>query len=305
VDILPKGLITALITPMLDGHVDWKGFEHLIEEQISAAVAGIVIAGTTGEAATLTDGEYHDLLTRAVQIVSGRTFLIAGTGSNATATAVTRTCLAERLGYDGALVVAPYYNKPSPAGVFSYYAAIAQACSYPIISYSIPARCGIEITTDTLFRLSRIYPHICGHKEAGGDCSRISILRNGLGENFRLYAGDCAMTLPFMAIGADGVISACANVLAKEMGEMVQLALANNFRMAMELHLQLLPIFRALFCEVNPVPIKWVLKELGSIASAEVRAPLAPLEKENLPIVSKVVRELGEIGGSQQIPGEG
>ncbi|MDR2030448.1 MAG: 4-hydroxy-tetrahydrodipicolinate synthase [Puniceicoccales bacterium] len=284
-DALPIGVVTALVTPMRDGKLDEVGLQSMLERQISQKISAVVMAGTTGEVSTLEDAEYAKLLEMTVKIAAGRLFLMAGTGSNATATAIRRTQLAEKLGYDAVLVVAPYYNKPSKDGILAHYSAIATSTGLPIVPYSIPSRCGIEIALDTLCQLHERHPQICGLKEAGTDCDRIAQLRHTLGHSFRLYAGNDTLLLPFLASGADGTICAAANACPEGFIKVLQLALANDFMAARAVQFSLLPLLRALGCEVNPVPLKFVLQELGFIASAEVRAPLAPLAAANAKLV--------------------
>ncbi|MDR3316584.1 MAG: 4-hydroxy-tetrahydrodipicolinate synthase [Puniceicoccales bacterium] len=279
--VLPRGLMTALVTPFLGGRLEEEGIGALLSLQLLQGVEGVVIAGTTGEVSTLAETEFVRLLSIAIERRKDRTVLLAGTGTNSTAATIRRARLAEELGYDGLLVVAPYYNRPSPEGVFAHYAAVAEAVELPIVLYSNKARCGIEIDLETILKLHETYPHICGLKDSGVDCNRVGELHRKLGENFSIYSGDDAMALPAMAVGADGVIGVASNLFPDKMRQLVRAALANDLALARKLHLSLLPLWQGLSCDVNPVPIKFALHEMGLIHSEEVRLPLVQLSPEH------------------------
>lgn len=271
------GIHTALITPMADGQVDRNSHQHLVEWQIKEGIDGLVAVGTTGESPTLSTDEHLAVIEDTVAYTAGKVPVMAGTGSNSTQEAVFLTERATAAGADAILQVAPYYNKPSPEGLYRHFSAVAQATELPIILYSIPSRCGIEIDVPTVARLHRDHPHICGIKEAGGSCSRVEALREALPETFIILSGDDGLTLPFMSLGAKGVISVASNAVVGELARMVHLALENNFAEALTINSRFAPFFRALFLAPNPVPIKAVLKEMGKITSDEVRLPLAEL----------------------------
>jgi 4-hydroxy-tetrahydrodipicolinate synthase len=280
-----------LVTPFAVGRLDEAAFERLIENQIAGGISGLVPVGTTGESPTLDYAEHHRVIELTIKVARGRCPVIAGTGSNSTAEAISLTQEAERLGADAALLVAPYYNKPSQEGLYQHFKAIAQATKLPIILYSIPGRCGIEIGVETTARLAREFPHIVGIKEAGGTVERVSQLRLALPETFDILSGDDSLTLPFISVGAVGVISVASNLLPREVGDLVKAALAGDFAQARSLHLKYYPLFKDLFIEPNPVPAKYALSLLGQM-SPEVRLPLSPMESTAAVRLEKTLRTL-------------
>ena len=273
------GTITALVTPFRKQAVAFDDFAKLVEAQIKGGIDGIVPVGTTGESTTLSHDEHMDVIRAAVAASRGRVPVIAGTGSNSTAEAVELTSLATEAGADAVLVVAPYYNKPSQEGVFGYFSAVAEATDKPVILYSIPGRCGIEIGVGVVERLRAKYPHVRYIKEAGGSVDRVDQLKNALGNDITVLSGDDSLTLPFMAVGAEGVISVASNLLPKQVVGLVDAALAGDFAKARAAHRKLYPVFKALFLEPNPVPVKFAMHRAGMIGSAEVRPPLSPITK--------------------------
>jgi 4-hydroxy-tetrahydrodipicolinate synthase len=286
-----RGTYTALVTPFKDGAFDEAAFIQLIESQIRGGVTGIVPVGTTGESPTLDNAEHARVIEVAVKTAAGRCPVIAGTGSNSTAEAVALTQEAEKLGADAALLVAPYYNKPSQEGLFRHYKAIAQATKLPLILYSIPGRCGIEIGVDTTRRLAEACPNIVAIKEAGGSVERVNQLRAALPEAFDILSGDDSLTLPFMASGAVGVISVASNIIPAEVSELVRLFLDGRTDEARALHFRLYPLFKDLFIEPNPVPVKTALAWLGKM-SAEVRLPLCEMSEANATKLRATVQKL-------------
>ncbi|WP_332681650.1 4-hydroxy-tetrahydrodipicolinate synthase [Bosea sp. (in: a-proteobacteria)] len=276
-----SGVFTALVTPFRDGAIDVPAFERLIAAQLAAGVAGLVPVGTTGEAATLSEEEADEVISIAVAKAKGRAFVMAGTGSNATSLAVRKAQRARALGADGILVVTPYYNKPSQDGLFAHFSAVADAVDIPIMLYSVPGRTGVEIAPATAARLAQAYPHVVGIKEAGGRTERITELRRALGEDFVIHSGDDGLTLPFLAVGADGVTSVASNLLPREIVALCGAWAKGEAREARRIHEALFEVIGNLFIESNPVPVKAALARGGAIA-AEVRAPLAPLRPENL-----------------------
>ncbi|MGB8166190.1 MAG: 4-hydroxy-tetrahydrodipicolinate synthase [Chthoniobacteraceae bacterium] len=270
------GTFTALVTPFQNDQVDEAAFERLIEAQIAAGITGIVPVGTTGESATLDHPEHNRVIELAVKAAAGRCKVIGGTGSNSTSEAVSLTVEAEKLGCDGALLVAPYYNKPSQEGLYRHFAKIAEATKLPLVLYSIPARCGIEIGVDTTVRLANDFPNIVAIKEAGGSVERVSQLRAALPPEFDILSGDDSLTLPFMSTGAVGVISVASNVIPQEVGDLVKAALAGDFAEARRLHFHWYPLFKDLFIEPNPVPAKHTLALQGKM-SRDVRLPLCEM----------------------------
>lgn len=275
-----RGTFTALVTPFRDGAFDRGAFEALIERQIAGGVNGIVPVGTTGESPTLTHPEHAEVIRAAVQAANGRCLVLAGTGSNSTAEAVELTRKAEELGADAALLVAPYYNKPSQEGLFRHYSEIAGSSALPIVLYSIPGRCGIEIGVETVARLAENCPTITCIKEAGGSVERVSQLRAALPPEFEIVSGDDSLTLPFMSVGAVGVISVASNILPTEVSGMVRACLDGRMAEAAATHGRLYGLFKDLFVEPNPVPAKYVLS-LQGLMSPEVRLPLCELSPEN------------------------
>ena len=275
-----RGTFTALVTPFRDGSVDISAFEGLIEAQINAGITGIVAMGTTGESPTLSSDERAQVIRLAVARANKRCLVLAGTGSNSTHHAVAETRTAEKLGVDAALVVAPYYNKPSQEGLFRHFKAIADGTSLPIMLYNIPGRCGVDILPETIVRLAKECRNIVCIKEASGSVERVGELRRRLPEAFTVLSGDDSLTLPFMAVGAAGVVSVASNVLPAEVCALVCACEAGDFKSAEELHRKFLPLFKDLFIEPNPVPVKTVLGWRGTM-SPEVRLPLCEMSEAN------------------------
>ncbi|MGE9290759.1 MAG: 4-hydroxy-tetrahydrodipicolinate synthase [Puniceicoccales bacterium] len=286
-----KGVQTALATPMLDGEVAWDDLERLVLSQMEEGVDGLVAVGTTGESPTLNDKEHIGVIRKVRELAKGRTPVLAGTGSNSTSEALHLSVEAEQAGADGLLLVAPYYNKPNQEGLFLHFSAIAEATRLPILLYSIPSRCGIEIGVDTVARLYEKYPHICGIKEAGGSCDRVTELVRALGPDFAVMSGDDALTLPFMSLGATGVVSVASNLYVSPLREMVSAASSDPAR-ARGIFEKFAPLFSALFVEPNPVPVKFALAEKGIIKSPEVRLPLAPVSQATQDLMRKVLADL-------------
>ncbi len=272
-----SGVHTALVTPFLRGRVDKVSFARLVESQIAAGISGLVPVGTTGESPTLDHDEHQEVIAMAVELAAGRVPVIAGTGSNSTREAVSLTCAAEKAGAQAALLVAPYYNKPSQHGLLAHYQAIAESVTIPLVLYSIPGRCGIEIGVDTVVALAESCPNIRCIKEAGGSVERVNQLRSALPEDFQILSGDDSLTLPFLSAGAVGVISVASNLVPDIVIELVASWRAGHPRQALALQKKYYPLFRDLFVESNPVPIKFTLARAGIIESPEVRLPLAPL----------------------------
>jgi len=286
------GTYTALVTPFKDGKVDEFTFERLIKAQIRSGVDGIAPVGTTGESPTLSFEEHMHVMELAVRFAAGKIKVIAGTGGNSTDEAVYLTVAAARAGANGSLQVAPYYNKPSPEGLFQHFRAIAGAARLPIVLYSVPARCGVEIGVETVRRLARECRNIVGIKEAGGNADRVSQLRAALGPRFVILSGDDSLTLPFMAVGAQGVISVASNIIPREVSQMVRAFAAGKPNAALKLHERFYPLFKDLFIESNPVPIKAALAMLGMIRE-EYRLPLVPLNPQNRLTLKGTLKDCG------------
>ncbi|MCX7712334.1 MAG: 4-hydroxy-tetrahydrodipicolinate synthase [Chthoniobacterales bacterium] len=274
-----SGVHTALATPFLNGKLDVESFHRLIDFQISSGINGIVPVGTTGESPTLSHEEHIEVIRLAIEFAGGRCLVIAGTGSNSTDEAIYLTHKAQELGANAVLLVAPYYNRPTQEGLYLHFREIAKATHLPVVLYSIPGRCGVEIAIPTIQRLHEDCPNIYCLKEAGGSVERMNQLRHALPSSFQLLSGDDSLTLPFLCTGAIGVISVASNLIPAEVLEMVNAWNAGDGLRAAQLHQRLYPLFRDLFIETNPVPIKFALAKKGLIASPEVRLPLAPLSQ--------------------------
>jgi len=287
-----RGTYTALVTPFRNDKVDENAFSRLLEDQIAGGVDGVVPVGTTGESATLSMEEHLRVIEITVQIVNRRVKVFAGTGSNNTAEALYLTQEAKKKGVDGFLIVAPYYNKPTQAGIFAHYSALAEATWLPIITYSVPGRCGVEIGVDTMAGLALKHPNIVAIKEAGGSIERFSQLRQALPDGVAILSGDDSMTLPAMAVGASGVISVASNLLPKQVGDMVRAFLEGRPAAAAAIHRRLYPIYRDLFIESNPVPTKTALARQGWMTE-EVRLPLVPLQPASRVKLEATLKELG------------
>ena len=270
------GVHTALITPMAGGMVAFAELERLIDAQLDAGISGIVPCGTTGESPTLSESEHLQVIRTSIEVARGKVPVIAGTGANSTAEALSLTRAADKAGADAFLLVAPYYNKPSQDGLLAHFGALAEITEKPIVLYSIPSRCGIEISTEVVCKLREKYPHICALKEAGGRSSKVSETLTLIDNDFVVLSGDDGLTLPFMACGAKGVVSVASNLVPDIVVKLVTYALAGDFENARSLHLENYGLFTDLFCEPNPVPVKYLMQMHGLITSSEVRLPLCP-----------------------------
>jgi len=285
-----RGTFTALVTPFRDGGIDASAFEKLIEAQIAAGITGIVAVGTTGESPTLSHEEREQVIRLAVAIANKRGQVLAGTGSNATHHAVADTKAAEKLGVDGALLVAPYYNKPSQEGLFRHFKTIAEATSLPIMLYNIPGRCGVDIGPDIVVRLAKECQNNASIKEASGSVERVSDLRARLPETFTILSGDDSLTLPFMSVGAVGVVSVASNLFPAEICALVHAYQSGDVKSAENLHRKLFPLFKDLFIEPNPVPVKTALGWRGAM-SGECRLPLCEMSEANQARLRKSLAE--------------
>jgi 4-hydroxy-tetrahydrodipicolinate synthase len=286
------GVLTALVTPFRDGKVSSDDVAKLVDAQIAAGISGLVPVGTTGESPTVSHAEHMDVVRAVIARAAGRVPVVAGTGSNSTREAIDLTRAAHEAGADGMLVVAPYYNKPSQEGLFQHFSAVAETTDRPIVLYSIPGRCVIEIGVATVERLRAKYPHVSHIKEAGGSCDRVDQLRQALGDSLTILSGDDSLTLPFISLGAKGVISVASNVVPNEMIELTRAAMSSDLATALRLHTRLYPLFKALFVEPNPVPVKHAMVVRKKISSAETRLPLCPMSAANLALVNRVLAEL-------------
>jgi len=290
-----KGAIVAIVTPFKKGKVDEAALRKLIEFQIKNGTDGIVPCGTTGESSTLSHEEHDKVIEIAIDAVKKRVPVIAGTGSNSTAEAIQLTRHAYKAGADGALIVAPYYNRPTQEGLYQHYKAVAEAVPIPIIVYNIPGRTGVNINPDTLARLARI-KNIVGVKEASGSIKQMSDVIGLCGPNFTVLSGDDLFTLPLMAMGGHGVISVVSNVAPADMAGLVDAFAAGDLKKAKALHFKMAGLIDALFIETNPTPVKAALSLMKKI-SYEVRLPLYKLSDANYEKLKKVMVGYGMIKG--------
>jgi 4-hydroxy-tetrahydrodipicolinate synthase len=288
-----QGSIVAIVTPFLNGEVDEEKLRELVEFQIENGTDAIVPCGTTGESSTLDYTEHDRVIKIVVEQVNRRVPVIAGTGSNSTREAIEITRHAKELGADGALLVTPYYNKPSQEGLYLHYKAIADAVALPQVLYNVPGRTSVNLLPTTVARLA-VHPNIVAIKEATGSLQQASEVLALCGENITVLSGDDFITLPMMACGAKGVISVTANIMPKEVAALVDAFNAGNLEEAKRLHLYLLKISNAMFIETNPVPVKTAVSLMGKCRD-EVRLPLAPLAEANRAKLAEIMKEYGLI----------
>jgi len=286
-----SGSFVAIVTPFSKGKFDEKVMADLIEFHIAHGTHGIVPCGTTGESATLTPEEHEQVVAVTVEVVNKRIPVIAGTGSNSTDEAIIFTKHAKAIGADGALLITPYYNKPTQEGLFRHFEAVAKAVDLPQILYNIPGRTSINMLPTTTARLSHV-PNIVGIKEGSGSLQQVSEIIHQSKPDFLVLAGDDPLTLPIMALGGKGVITVTANVAPTDMAHMVLAALKGDFERARTLHFKLAPLFSALFLETNPIPVKAALAMMGKM-SEEVRLPLTPLADEYRPKLREALQQAG------------
>lgn len=273
------GTCTALVTPLLDGKVNYPMMEVLLRRQIEAGIKAVVVCGTTGEASTLSDSEKLELFRRCKEYAGNRCFIIAGTGSNSTEHAVYLSQEAEKCGVDALLIVSPYYNKATSEGLVAHYLSIAHSVKIPIILYNVPSRTGIDIPVSVYKTLSCVH-NIVGVKEAGTNLAKIAQIRSEC-PGFTIWSGNDDLIVPVMSLGGQGVISVLSNVLPEETQAMTQAALAGDFDTASALQCELLPLIKLLFCEVNPIPVKAAMQYIGFDCGG-CRLPLTSLSVENL-----------------------
>jgi 4-hydroxy-tetrahydrodipicolinate synthase len=288
-----RGTFTALVTPFHGEGVDFGALEKLLEAQRTGGVTGVVAVGTTGESPTLTREERESVIRKCVEMGKGRYTVLAGTGSYSTRDAIEATKRAEQLGADGALVVSPYYNKPSQEGLFQHFKAIADSASIPIVLYNIPGRCGVDINADTVVRLAGACRNIVSIKEAGGSVERVSDLRGRLPEAFTILSGDDSLTLPFMAVGAAGVVSVASNLIPFEICALVDAFARGDAAAAEKLHRRMFPLLKDLFIEPNPVPVKTALAWSGMMSNA-CRLPLCEMSEANEARLRKTFETFGQ-----------
>ena len=286
-----EGVMTALITPFRDGAVDEDALRGLVERQIEAGVDGLVPCGSTGESATLSHDEHNRVVEITIDAAAGRVPVVAGTGSNSTAEAISLTQHATEARAAGALLLSPYYNKPTQEGIYAHYAAVARETALPLVIYNIPGRTASNIAPGTIGRLAKL-EHIVGIKEASGDLDQISHVVAACPDDFAVLSGDDSLTLPLMSVGGKGVISTSSNVAPTKMKELVRRFDAGDSAGARALHHELLPLFEALFCETNPIPVKAACAALGW-CDGEIRLPMTPITEPNLERLKVVLKDLG------------
>ena len=285
-------VITAMVTPFTEeGQVNYAMAEKLASHLIDNGSDGLVVCGTTGESPTLTWEEEHDLFQAVKSAAAGRATVIAGTGSNSTSEAIAATKKAEALGLDGTLQVVPYYNKPPQEGLYHHYRAIAEACpDIPLMLYNVPGRTSCNLIPETVVRLAEI-DNIVAIKEASGNVDQAAQIRCAVGDDFAIYSGDDSLTMPLMSVGAQGVVSVASHLVGKAMQQMIQAFLAGNNQEAIKLHLKLFPLFKVLFCDTNPLPVKTALILQGwSLGS--FRPPLYPLDPHRTKQLTQVLKDL-------------
>ncbi len=286
-----KGAFTALITPFKDGMVDEAGLKRLIEFQVKNSMNGIVPCGTTGESATLSYEEHERVIETAIEAAAGRVLVIAGTGSNSTSETIMLTRHAEKAGADAALLITPYYNKPTQQGLYEHYKKVAEETSLPLILYNVPGRTGVNMLPETVARLSEI-KGIVGIKEATGDLKQVSDVLEFAGKGFSVLSGDDFTTLPLLSIGGHGVISVTSNIVPKDVSAMVNGFFSGNIEKAKKLHYRLEPLNRAMFLETNPIPVKTAVSLMG-MAEEEFRLPLVRLSAKNRARLKEALKAFG------------
>ena len=289
-----QGSMVAVVTPFKDGRVDEAKVRELVEFHIKNGTDVLVPCGTTGESPTLSHDEHRRVIELAIQTANKRIPVVAGTGSNSTAEAIDLTRFAKNAGADGALVVLPYYNKPTQQGLIAHCRAIADAVELPLILYNIPGRTGINMLPETLAVLAD-HPNIVGMKEATGNLEQMTHDIVLCGAKLSFLSGDDTLTLPLMAVGGKGVISVVANIVPRDVADLTRAFLSGDWKRARELHLKLFPLCQAMFCETNPIPVKTAMALMGMIGG-ELRMPLCPMSEANLSKLKAALRAYGLIG---------
>ena len=284
-----EGVSVAIVTPFRNGEVDLEAFSRIVNHLLEGGVDGLVVCGCTGEAATLTTEERDELWRAALELARGKAFVVAGTGTNNTKTSIELTERAAALGVDGAMLITPYYNKPGPDGMFKHYSSVADATDLPLILYNVPSRTGISLSPDLVARLSQI-EKVVAIKEAGGSLDQVSQIRSLC--PLTILSGDDSLTLPMLSVGAKGVVSVAGHVAPKKLKAMLDAHAAGRVEEAAKIHLELWPIFKGLFLEVNPTPVKKALEIMG-LCGDEVRLPLSPVSAKTAQALEKMLKETG------------
>ncbi|MBI1845720.1 MAG: 4-hydroxy-tetrahydrodipicolinate synthase [Candidatus Rokubacteria bacterium] len=287
-----QGSLVALVTPFHDGRIDEPKVRELVEFHVKHGTDTLIPCGTTGESPTLSHDEHKHMVELVVEAAAGRIPVVAGTGSNSTTEAIDLTRHAERAGARGALVVNPYYNKPTQEGLYRHFRAVAESVAIPILVYNIQSRTAINVETDTLARLARDAKNVVGVKEASGSLDQMSQVIAACGPEFSVLSGDDNVTLPLMAIGGRGVVSVIANIVPREIVEMTHAALDGDWKRARELHYRLFPLARAAFLETNPIPIKEAMAMAGML-EPEFRLPMCRMSDANRERLRRVLEPYG------------
>lgn len=290
-----RGCATALVTPFRkDGSIDDDCFKKLVERQIKGGVVLLVPCGTTGESVTMSEAERLHVIKMAVEVAKGtKAKVIAGTGSNNTAATIDFTRKTREAGADAALVVAPYYNKPTQSGMFAHFSEIARSVKgFPIVLYNVPSRTSSNVSAATTLRLAAAHENIIATKEASGNFSQVMEIIAGRPKNFKVFSGDDASTLPLISLGADGLVSVCANEIPKKTSKMVEYALSGSYHFARKIHYKILPLMEANFIESSPAPCKFVMREMG-LLDENLRLPLVPVEAETREKLKDVMKAVG------------
>ena len=288
-----KGSMVALVTPFKDGTVDDEGLRSLVEFQISNGTDVLCPCGTTGESATLSLEEHERVIQITIESAAGRVPVMAGTGSNNTEEAIRLSRHAKKAGAAGCLLITPYYNRPTQEGLYLHFKKVAGSVDIPIVLYNVPGRTGVNMLPETIERLAKI-PTIVGIKEASGSLEQVSQIINRCGEDFDVISGDDANTLPMMAVGASGVVSVAANILPGKVAALCAEFSRGNIDAARTIHLELMPLFKALFIETNPMPVKAALARMGLIRNI-LRLPLTPMLPDKFAQLEDVLKQLGAI----------
>jgi 4-hydroxy-tetrahydrodipicolinate synthase len=284
-----SGTYTALVTPFINGKVDYDTLGKLVHRQVDAKIDGLVPVGTTGESPTLTIDEHLKVIETVVKAAAGRCIIIAGTGANSTTEAVHLTTMAKKVGADATLQVTPYYNKPTQEGLYRHFSTVADECGLPVVLYNVPGRSATPIAIETIARLNK-NSNIIAVKEAGGSVDRVSAILDAC--DITVVSGDDSLTLPMMAVGAKGIISVATNLIPERVKYMVDSFLNANFAEAMKIHAELYPFFRDIFIETNPIPIKAAMA-YKDLIKEEYRLPLSPITDQNMEILKSTMQKLG------------
>lgn len=293
-----SGAMTALVTPFKNNAIDEEAFRVLIEHQIAEGIHGLVPCGTTGESATMSHEEHERVIEICIEQVAGRVPVLAGAGSNSTAEAIRLTKFAKNAGADGALLITPYYNKPTQEGLYLHFDAIARAVDIPLVPYNVPGRTGCNLLPPTLLRLAREFPHIVGVKEATGNMVQGSEILESVPERFSVLSGDDLTALPLMALGARGLISVTSNIVPGQVSAMCSAMAEGKYEEARKIHYRLLPLHQAMFMVTNPIPVKTALHLMGQM-SGEMRLPLCRMDKADRKKLAEVLRSLDLIPHSE------